>query len=179
MVIRKILTTLFLLVFVFSGFAQLSKIHYIPPLTSGPSNADPLDQWFYISTPINGDVSFKIKPVGGTADQEISYIVNNLNPKKIEIASEGYSQLFQDPATTSSVTNNKGYIIESQDVIYVSIRMNAGGNAQAGALVSKGENALGKLFRIGTYDNKGNPGNNYMNFFSVMAINIDLGFPKN
>ena len=169
MVIRKILTTLFLLVFVFSGFAQLSKIHYIPPLTSGPSNADPLDQWFYISTPINGDVSFKIKPVGGTADQEISYIVNNLNPKKIEIASEGYSQLFQDPATTSSVTNNKGYIIESQDVIYVSIRMNAGGNAQAGALVSKGENALGKLFRIGTYDNQGNPGDNYMNFFSVMA----------
>ena len=83
MVIRKILTTLFLLVFVFSGFAQLSKIHYIPPLTSGPSNADPLDQWFYISTPINGDVSFKIKPVGGTADQEISYIVNNLNPKKL------------------------------------------------------------------------------------------------
>ena len=47
--------------------------------------------------------------------------------------------------------------------------MNAGGNAQAGALVSKGENAPGKIFRIGTYDNKGNPGNNYMNFFSVMA----------
>ena len=47
--------------------------------------------------------------------------------------------------------------------------MNAGGNAQAGALVSKGDNALGQLFRIGTYDNKGNPGNNYLNFFSVMA----------
>jgi gliding motility-associated-like protein len=168
-VVKKILVFFFLLVIGFNGFAQLSKVHYIPPLTSGPSNADPLDQWFYISTPINGDVSFKIKPVGGTADEEISYIVNNANPKKIQIATDGYSQLFQDPATTSTVTNNKGYIIESQDVIYVSIRMNAGGNAQAGALVSKGENAPGKIFRIGTYDNKGNPGNNYMNFFSVMA----------
>ena len=167
--IRKIFIFFFLLAFVNKGIAQLSKVHYIPPLTSGPSNADPLDQWFYISTPINGDVSFKIKPVGGTLDEEISYIVNNSNPKKILIANDGYSQLFQDPATTSVVTNNKGYIIESQDVIYVSVRMNAGGNAQAGALVSKGDNALGQLFRIGTYDNKGNPGNNYLNFFSVMA----------
>ena len=75
-VIKKILVCFFLLVIGFNGFAQLSKVHYIPPLTSGPSNADPLDQWFYISTPINGDVSFKIKPIGGTADQEISYIVN-------------------------------------------------------------------------------------------------------
>ena len=173
LVIKKILIFFFLLAFGFKGLAQLSKVHYIPPLTSGPSNADPLDQWFYISTPIKGDVSFKIKPVGSTSDQEISYIVNNANPKKIPISNAGYSQLFQDPSTTSVVTSNKGYIIESQDVIYVSIRMNAGGFAQAGALVSKGENALGKIFRIGTYDNQGvtNPTtqSNYLNFFSVMA----------
>ena len=166
--LKKVFSFL-LLIFSVIGFAQLSKVHYIPPLTSGPSNADPLDQWFYISTPINGDVSFKIKPVGGTADQEISYIVNNSNPKKIEIASSGYSQLFQDPSTTSTITTDKGYIIEAQDVIYVSIRMNAGGNAQAGALVSKGENALGTAFRIGTYDNQGSAGDNYLNFFSLMA----------
>ena len=78
-----------------SSFSQLSKTHYIPPLTSGPSNADPLDQYFYISTPINGDVTFKIKPVG-FPDQEVSYIVNNANPKRVTIASAGYSQLFQD-----------------------------------------------------------------------------------
>lgn len=168
--IKKTIVFFFLLAFGSTGLAQLSKVHYIPPLTSGPSNADPLDQWFYISTPIKGDVSFKIKPVGSTSDQEISYIVNNANPKTILISNAGYSQLFQDPSTTSVVTNNKGYIIESQDVIYVSIRMNAGGFAQAGALVSKGDNALGKIFRIGTYDNKGNSDQaNYLNFFSIMA----------
>ena len=170
--IKKTLIILFLLPFGFIGFAQLSKVHYIPPLTSGPSNADPLDQWFYISTPIKGDVSFKIIAVGGDELGE-SYIVNNSNPKKILISNAGYSQLFQDPSTTSVVTNNKGYIIESQDVIYVSLRMNAGGFAQAGALVSKGDNALGKTFRIGTYDNQGVSNQitqtNYLNFFSVMA----------
>jgi hypothetical protein len=168
-VYNKIITLFFLFAFTFSGFSQLSKVHYIPPLTSGPSNADPLDQWFYISTPINGDVSLKVKPVGGTVDDEVSYIVSNDSPLRIQIANSGYSQLFQDPATTSIVTTDKGYIIEAQDVIYVSIRMNAGNNAQAGALVSKGDNALGKIFRIGTYDNKGTPSSNYMNFFSIMA----------
>ena len=171
-VIRKIIISVFFILFYAISFSQLSKVHYIPPLTSGPSNADPLDQWFYISTPKNGDVSFKVIPVGDPS-QETSYIVNNGNPKKIQIASLGFSQLFQDPETTSTVTNNKGYIIESQDVIYVSVRMNAGGFAQAGALVSKGENALGTKFRIGTYDNKGNPGPNYMNFFSLMATEDD------
>ena len=166
---KKFITLLFLFVFTFSGFSQLSKVHYIPPLTSGPSNADPLDQWFYISTPINGDVSLKVKPVGGTVDDEVSYIVSNDSPLRVQIANSGYSQLFQDPATTSSITTDKGYIIEAQDVIYVSIRMNAGNNAQAGALVSKGDNALGKVFRIGTYDNQGTPSSNYMNFFSIMA----------
>ena len=158
-VIRKIIFSVFFILCYAISFSQLSKVHYIPPLTSGPSNADPLDQWFYISTPKNGDVSFKVIPVGDPS-QETSYIVNNANPKKIQIASLGFSQLFQDPLTTSTVTNDKGYIIESQDVIYVSVRMNAGGFAQAGALVSKGENALGTKFRIGTYDNKGNPGPN-------------------
>jgi gliding motility-associated-like protein len=168
-VIKKFIVFFFLLAFGFIGLSQLSKVHYIPPLTSGPSNADPLDQYFYISTPMNGDVSFTIKPVGGDASTYINGQVSNSNPYKYTIASSGYSQLFQDPATTSLVTSDKGYIIEAQDVIYVSVRMNAGGNAQAGALVSKGDNALGYIFRIGTYDNKGSPGNNYLNFFSVMA----------
>ena len=36
-------------------------------------------------------------------------------------------------------------------------------------LVSKGENALGTTFRVGTYDNQGSVSSNYMNFFSFMA----------
>jgi len=46
--------------------------------------------------------------------------------------------------------------------------MNAGGGAQAGALVSKGLSALGNIFKIGSYTNQ-NPQDNYLNFVSVMA----------
>ena len=35
--------------------------------------------------------------------------------------------------------------------------------------MSKGENAFGTIFRVGTYDNQGSVSSNYMNFFSFMA----------
>ena len=159
-----------LLVSTFS-FSQLSKNHYIPPISSGPSNADPLDQLMYISTPNQGDVNFTINIVGGNS---ISGTVSNATPYVYGIADSGYSSFVQDPATTSRVTSDKGYIINADSPIYVSVRLNAGGTAQAGALVSKGENALGTTFRIGTYDSQrqGAPGPNYLNFFSFMATPI-------
>ena len=61
----------------------------------------------------------------------------------------GVTQLFQESPQTSTVTTNKGYIIESDAAIYVSIRVLAGVGAQAGALVSKGNSALGTSFRAG------------------------------
>ena len=146
--IKKFIVFFFLLGFGFIGLAQLSKVHYVPPLTSGPSNADPLDQYFYISTPMNGDVAFTIKPVGGDVSSYINGQVSNSSPYKYTIASSGYSQLFQDPATTGVVTSDKGYIIESQDVIYVSIRMNAGGNAQAGDRQEHVRGVVGGAYQV-------------------------------
>ena len=105
----------------------------------------------YISTPSQGDVNFTINIVGGNS---ISGTVSNATPYVYGIADSGYSSFVQDPATTSRVTSDKGYIINADSPIYVSVRLNAGGNAQAGALVSKGENALGTTFRIGTYDSQ-------------------------
>ena len=164
----------FLLILLFCTYlstqAQLSRNHYIPPLTSSDQgNANPLDQYFYISTPSENSVSFVIIPIGA---EESSYIygqVSNQIPYRHLISQEGYSQLVVDPKSTSTVMTSAGFIIESESPIYVSVRMNAGGNAQAGALVSKGENALGTQFRVGTYNNQGSPQTNYMNFFSFMA----------
>ena len=158
------------LCFSLTTHAQLSRNHYIPPLTSSDQgNANPLDQYFYISTPSEGMVSFVIIPVGAEESEYIYGQVSREVPYRHLISQEGYSQLVVDPKTTSSVMSNAGYIIEAESPIYVSVRMNAGGNAQAGALVSKGENALGTQFRIGTYDNQGSPQTNFMNFFSFMA----------
>lgn len=156
----------------FGGFlyGQLSTVHYLPPLSSSyQGNADPLDQYLYISTPEERLVSFTITPVGADESEIITGQVSNAQPFRYTISTGGYSQLLVDPTETARVMRDKGYIVESQVPIYVSVRMNAGGYAQAGALVSKGVNGLGTQFRIGTFNNQGTPGTNYLNFFSVMA----------
>lgn len=157
-----------LLVIPFIGYAQLSKTHYIPPLTSAEfGNANPEEQYIYLSTPSAIDIAYTIIPVGQPTSNYITGVVSNSNPKEIYIGT-GNVQLFMASSTTSTITNNKGYIIEAEDVIYASVRMNAGGGAQAGALVSKGLSALGTTFRVGSFTNE-NPSSNYLNFVSVMA----------
>jgi gliding motility-associated-like protein len=159
---------LFISLFYFQDInAQLSKKHFIPPLTyAEDGNANPENQYFYISTPSNQNVSFTIKQIGATSS-DITGSVSSTTPQEIFIGT-GDSQLFVDSRTTSIVHNNKGYIIEANDVIYVSIRILAGSGAQAGALVSKGSSALGTTFRAGMFTNE-NPQTNYLNFISVMA----------
>ncbi|KAA5824431.1 T9SS type B sorting domain-containing protein [Algibacter amylolyticus] len=150
------------------GFAQLSKTHYIPPLTSAAfGNANPEDQYIYISTPNNSNVPYTIIPLGQPASNYITGTVSNALPQQITVGT-GYGQLFIPSTVSSVVTNNRGYIIEAEAPIYVSIRMNAGEGAQAGALVSKGLSALGTTFRVGSFTNA-NPSDNYLNFVSVMA----------
>ena len=158
-------------------FSQLSKTHYIPPITSGIGNAIPNDQYIYISTPNDGLVNFSIKRADGVELQ--SGQVSNATPFTYTISTNGYSEFVQDATTTGQANSDKGFIIESDSPVYVSIRLNAGGSSgsnapQAGALVSKGDNALGTSFRVGTFTSlPGNGGvnnqNNYLSFFSFMA----------
>lgn len=152
----------------FKGFSQLSKKHYIPPLTSAAfGNANVEDQHIYLSTPSNSSIPYTIIPVGQPTTSYITGTVSNATPQQISVGT-GNGQLFIPSTQTSVITNNRGYIIEAEAPIYVSVRMNAGGGAQAGALVSKGISALGTTFRVGSYTN-GNPQSNYLNFVSVMA----------
>ncbi|GAA4816760.1 T9SS type B sorting domain-containing protein [Litoribaculum gwangyangense] len=156
----------------FFGFSQLSKTHYIPPLTYADSNSSlPQDQYIYISTPSSQNVPFVIRQLGQPISSNITGTVSNAIPTIIEITgnNSGDNQLFIPSGQTSVVTSNRGYIIEAEAPIYVSIRMNgATSGAQAGALVSKGLSALGTAFRVGSFTNE-NPQDNYLNFVSVMA----------
>ena len=108
---NKIITLLFIL-FSSLGFSQLSKTHYIPPITSGPSNANPEDQYLYISTPNTGDVNVTINRMGDDV-QELgtSKIISKTEPWIYTIQGSGYSSLVQDPSSTGQVTNNRGFII--------------------------------------------------------------------
>ena len=164
----KKLLLIFIMVITTQSYSQLSKTHYIPPLTSAEfGNANPEDQYIYLSTPSATDIPFTIIPVGQPVTSTITGNVSNTSPQQIPLGS-GNGQLFIPSSQTSVVVNNKGYIIEAERPIYVSVRMNAGGGAQAGALVSKGLSALGTTFRVGSYTNE-NPQDNYLNFASVMA----------
>ena len=126
-----------------TSYSQLSKTHYIPPLTAADTGSSiPENQYFYISTPSLTDVAFTIKKVGLSATFDIKGVVSKNNPQEIFI-DNGFGQLIVTPISTGQKITGRGFIIEATNLIYVSIRMEAGG-AQAGALVSKGLSALGK-----------------------------------
>ena len=169
--------------------AQLSKIHYIPPLTASD---DPGDQWLYISTPSINPVKFEVKiggALGATADSGTVYnsgTVDNSNPVAIELAQDPgnnngwWSNLFVESSETEQ-TLNKGFIVESESEVYVSVRANSDGQQyQAGALVSKGKSGLGTRFRAGMFQHQNT---SHIGFISIMAsedlTQISFEFTKN
>ena len=142
-------TLLLLLVFLsINCFAQFSKTHYIPPISANNNMAE--DQHLYISTPSTVNVKVKIIEIGGAT---ITRTVTNNMPCEYEIGTGNSTQLIT-PKNAIGIIQNKGYIIEAEDLVYVSVRINSSRNNtngynHAGGLVSKGNSALGNSFRLG------------------------------
>ena len=183
---RRLLLIISCSLFALGVEAQLSKVHYIPPLTAAD---DPGDQWIYISTPSAQPIKYEVK-IGGVLGTTFnsgtvyaSGTVDNTNPVAIAAAQDPgdnngwWSNLFVQSSETELVLN-KGFIIEAESEIYVSIRSNSDGQQfQAGAILSKGKSGLGTRFRAGMFQNQ-NSG--HIGFISVMAsedlttINFDF-----
>ena len=151
-------------------FAQFSKTHYIPPLTAQSNMAQ--DQYMYISTPNTNSVNFKIYEIGGNI---INGVVSNSTPYIHSIGTGDTSRLFTKKSSIKTV-KNKGYIIEAEDLVYVSVRINGSNNnannssiVHAGGLVSKGNSALGTTFRLGAMLNPSNSDPTLLNFASILA----------
>ena len=172
-------------------YGQLSKVHYIPPISISQEygNNTPQEQWIYISTPSKSSVSYTITPIGSTS---ADFVVSNTRPMKHNVlsfasAGSGYdSQLIVSSNIGASIGEtgvalyDKGFLIEAEQPIYVSVRLAS--SAQAGALVSKGENGLGQEFLLGSFDNNGSNLIGLANFFSFLATedntDITITFPK-
>ena len=174
---KGISVLLYFLIGGFYGSAQLSKIHYIPPLAyaENAGSTPNSGQYLYISTPSNSAVNVVITPVGG-APQAI--VVTNSIPVRYEIQGNpgiGASQAMlnaNNSNQTARVRIDKGYIVQSvESEIYVALRTRGGGALQAGALVSKGGAALGTQFRAGMYTSY-DPASTFVSFISVMATEI-------
>lgn len=164
---KKLLLLLWLLCGTYT-FAQFSKTHYIPPLIA--PNGLVADQYLYISTPSLSEVNFKIIGSGGTVT---TATVSRNSPFEQLIGSGTNTQLFI-PSGQSGKVQDRGLIIEAEDLIYVSVRCNAGYDSgrrvysHAGGLVSKGNSALGQSFRLGAMTNPLYDGS-LLNFASIMA----------
>ena len=159
---------LFFLLLSFTGFSQFSKTHYIPPIT-GTAGQPAQNQYMYISSPSLTPVNFTINNLGGGT---VNGTVSRNNPYVYPIGFGTSSQLMVPNNSISTILNDKGFIVEAEDQVYVAIRLTASPqNYQAGGLVSKGLAALGKEFRIGAFVNTGITGitSNHLTFVSILA----------
>ena len=133
-----------LLIISTKSFGQFSKTHYIPPLSSSTVFAG--EQYLYISTPKTTPVNVKIIEIGGST---ILGTVTRDNPYIYYVGYGNDTQLHVDSSLANGILNNKGYIVEAEDQVYVSARVIDQSGNQAGELVSKGLAALGTHFRSG------------------------------
>lgn len=160
---------LYFILIAFSGFAQLSKTHYIPPITASNNEfSKPEEQYLYISTPSENAVNFKIKQLGSTT---IDGIVSRNSPYILNIGYGPETQFIVNKDNAGTIINNKGFIIEAENLVYATVRLNGGSSNQAGQITSKGLAGLGKTYRIGAFINKTvEPyGTNNITFASILA----------
>jgi hypothetical protein len=169
-ILNLIKLLVFSLLFSINSYSQFSKTHYIPPVAStGSGPASPLEQYLYISTPNVTPFDVTITPVGGTPE---TVTVSNNTPYAYYIGTNSNTNLIALTSNSGEKFTDKGFIVEADDLVYVSARLFSGGYYQAGSIVSKGLAGLGKTFRVGTFENEGSLGNSqdeYVNFVSVLA----------
>ncbi|MEM6865342.1 MAG: IgGFc-binding protein, partial [Bacteroidota bacterium] len=152
--LRKLgfLSTLFLV----SNFvnAQLSDLHYLPPLKQGQNNAGIRDQAIYLSTP--EPTTFAVNAYQGTNPTPVAtFNISNLTPAEWTLSDGDNNIILVNNANTGVVLSNSGLRFESPsgNRFYVNYRGNS--SAQAASLTAKGRQALGTRFKWGGVPNLG------------------------
>ena len=147
---NRLLNLLIIALFSATSLAQFSKTHYIPPVAES-QNVPVQQQYLYISTPSTTPVTFTMNEIGTNI---VTGTVTRDNPFVYDISSGiNFNQFVVEQSSISQVLNNRGYIIEASDMIYVSTRVIDQTQNQSSEIVSKGLAALGTNFRIGGFTN--------------------------
>ena len=147
---------LFFLLFFVSFFthAQLSDLHYLPPLKQGQNNAGIREQAIYLSTP--EPTTFTVNAYQGTnATPVATFNISNVSPAVWTLSNGDNNIILVNNANTGVVLNNSGLRFESPsgNRFYVNYRGNS--SAQAASLTAKGRQALGTRFKWGGVPNLG------------------------
>ena len=148
----KLLLTLALFIQLFfssqEACAQLSDLHYLPPLKMAQTTGIFEAQAVYISTP--EETAFNIMIYQGIDPIAVSTIsVSNATPVVYSLAGNDNEVTMVSEANTGIVLQNSGLRFESEggQLFYVSFRGNS--NSQGESLTSKGRTALGTDFKWG------------------------------
>ncbi|MGB5646479.1 MAG: T9SS type B sorting domain-containing protein [Muriicola sp.] len=147
---------LFFLFFITANFihAQLSDLHYLPPLKQGQNNQAIQQQAIYLSTP--EPVTFTVNVYRGTGATPVaSFNISNLNPAVYSLPNGDNNITLVNNTNTGVVLNNSGLRFESPSGNRFYVNYRGYSSAQAASLTSKGRVALGRRFKWGGVPNLG------------------------
>ncbi len=151
---QKLLFFILAIGFSFSIKAQLSDLHYLPPMKQGQNNAGIREQAVYLSTP--EPVTFTVNAYRGTNNTPVAtFNISNVNPAVFNMSNGDNNIILVNNANTGVVLNNSGLRFEapSGNRFYVNYRGSS--SAQSASLTSKGRVAMGTRFKWGGVPNRG------------------------
>lgn len=146
----------FLLVFFSTSFvfAQLSDLHYLPPLKQGSNNQAIQQQAVYLSTPET--TAFNVNVYLGTNSMAIATLsISKTSPAVYNLSNGDNDITLVTDTNTGIVLNSSGLRFEAPSgyEFYVNYRGISG--SQAASLTSKGRAAMGTRFKWGGVPNLG------------------------
>lgn len=150
---KKLFCVLVMFVGIF-GHAQLSDLHYLPPLKQGQNNQGIQNQAVYLSTPET--TPFTVNVYRGTDPTPVqTFSIDNLNPVVWTLGNGDNNITLVDNNHTGVVLDDSGLRFESPSgkEFYVNYRGKSG--SQAASLTAKGRQALGQHFKWGGVPNLG------------------------
>ncbi|MFD0796118.1 gliding motility-associated C-terminal domain-containing protein [Maribacter chungangensis] len=160
---RNSVHTLFVLaVILFTGLlkthAQLSDVHYLPPLKQVANNQAIVQQAFYLSTPET--TAFNVNVYQGTGTTPVATLsISNAASGQYDVSDGDNNISLVDETNTGIVLSTSGLRFEAPggEKFYVNYRGRSG--AQGTSLTSKGRAAAGTSFKWGGIPNRANNGN--------------------
>ncbi|MEX2567082.1 MAG: LamG-like jellyroll fold domain-containing protein [Cyclobacteriaceae bacterium] len=128
--------------------AQLSDLHYLPPLKQASNGGALLNQALYLSTP---EVTpFDVEVFRGTSSTPYATItISNTNPGQITLPNGDNNITLVSDANTGIVLSNSGLRLQSTGGQRFYANYRGRNNAQGTSLTSKGRQALGTSFKWG------------------------------
>ena len=149
------------------GYAQLSDLHYLPPLKQGGNNQAVQQQYIYLSTPETA--TFTVNVYRGTSTAVYTSVsLSKTTPQEIVLPNGDNGITMVVNNSTGIVLTDAGLRLEAPggEKFYVNYRGRS--NSQATSLTSKGRQAMGTHFKWGGIPNRATT-NSLTNTLGIMA----------